>query len=286
MADRFVDKLNAAVERNQSLLCVGLDPDPSLMPIEDVFDFNRAIIEATKDLVCAYKPNVAFYDGLGEEGHKALQRTLEYIPADIPVIGDSKRGDVESTSVFHAKAMFEQWQFDAATINPYGGRDSVQPFLDCQEKGIFVWCRSSNPGAKEFQDLVVAPPDDEQPRPLYQWVAIRASAWNGANNVGLVVGATYPHELRQVRELCPDMPILIPGIGAQLGGLEGSVQYGTDSAGRNAIFNVSRSVIYASEDASDFQNEANRVAQALRDRINMGLEVKGKPLARLIPSPT
>ena len=282
----FVDRLLKASQMNRSLLCVGLDPDPSLMPFPDVFEFNRAIIDATKDLVCAYKPNLAFYDGLGSSGHEALSRTLKHIPSDIPVIGDSKRGDVQPTAIFHAKAMFEVWGFDAATINPYGGRDAVQPFLDYHDKGIFVWCRSSNPGAREIQDLVVTPPDGEEPRPLYEWIAIRASAWNEAKNVGLVVGATYPDELRRVRELCPDMPILIPGVGAQLGALEASVEYGIDSSGRNAIFNVSRSIIYASQDAKSFEDAANREAKALRDRINMDLVIQGKSWSELAPSRT
>ena len=286
MTDRFVDQLTAAAERNHSLLCVGLDPDPSLMPLNDVFEFNRAIIDATSDLVCAYKPNVAFYDGLGEEGHKALSRTLEHIPADIPVIGDSKRGDVQPTTRFHAKAMFEQWRFDAATINAYGGRDSVQPFLDYQEKGIFIWCRSTNPGAEEIQDLLVKPPDGSEALPLYQWIAMLSQRWNDGNNVGLVVGATYPQELRRVRELCPHMPILIPGIGAQLGKLEDSVAFGTDSVGRNAIFNVSRSVLYASQDRNDFDKAANREARALRDRINMDLEVQGKSWSHVATTAT
>ena len=286
MADRFLDKLTAAAQRNKSLLCVGLDPDPSLMPLKDVFEFNRSIIDATKDLVCAYKPNLAFYDGIGEAGHDALERTLDYIPSHIPVIGDSKRGDVQVAAKFYAKALFEVWKFDAVTINPYGGRDAVQPFLDYHDRGVFVWCRSSNPGAVEIQDLVVTPADGEDSRPLYQWIAIRASEWNENKNVGLVVGATYPDELKSVRELCPEMPILIPGVGVQLGPLEESVASGIDSNGRNAIFNVSRSVIYASQSPRDFQRAANREAAALRDRINMDLEIQGLPWHELASSAT
>ena len=276
MSDSFLGKVTDSAERNMSLLCVGLDPDPSRMALEDVFEFNREIIDATKELVCAYKPNVGFYDGLGEDGHEALRRTLDYIPDDIPVIGDFKRGDVESTSRFHARAIFDVWGFDGATINAYGGRDSVQPFLDYRDRGIFVWCRSSNPGAREIQDLVVTPPDGGDARPLYEWIAMRASTWNDNGNVGLVVGATYPDELHRVRELCPDLPILIPGVGAQFGELEESVKFGIDGGGRKAIFNVSRSVIYASQSKDDFQLAAHREARALRDRINMDLEVQGK----------
>ena len=285
----FVEKLKKTSQKNQSLLCVGLDPDPSKMPVDDVFEFNRGIIEVTKDLVCAYKPNVAFYEALGEQGHEALKRTIEFISdlaEDIPVIGDSKRGDVEPTSRFHASAMFKFWEFDAATVNPYGGRDAVQPFLDYTDKGVFVWCRSSNRGAREFQDLIVEPQNGEQPRPLYEWVAIRASTWNESGNVGLVVGATYPEELRRVRELCPGMPILIPGVGAQLGALEASVANGVEAPGFNAIFNVSRSILYASNRAEDFAEAARREAEALRARINFGLELQGKGWGELAPSGT
>ena len=283
MTDRFADKLAAAAERNQSLLCVGLDPDPKLMPVEDVFDFNHAIIDATKDLVCAYKPNFAFYDAL-EDGHAILHQTINYIKKvapNIPVIGDSKRGDVQSTSEFHARAMFDVWGFDAATVNVYAGRDAVQPFLDYADRGVLVWCRSSNPGAKEIQDLMVTPPDGEAPRPLYEWIAKLASEWNVAGNVGLVVGATYPEELRRVRELCPDMSILIPGVGAQSGLPEESVKQGVDKDGRNAIVNVSRSVIYASNHTGNFDEAARREAQALRGRINWQLDVQGKSWTKL-----
>ena len=276
----FAERLRWASERNKSLLCVGLDPDPERMPVKDVFEFNRAIIDATQDLVCAYKPNVAFYDGLGEEGHEALRRTLDHIPQEIPVIGDSKRGDVQSTASAYAKAMFDVWGFDAATVNPYGGQDTVQPFIDYRDKGVFVWCRSSNPGAGEFQDLMVADPVSGASRPLYEWVAMRVSTWNASGNVGLVVGATYPEELRKIRELCPGMLILIPGTGAQRGLLEHSVAYGVDDYGFNAVFNVSRTVIYASDSARDFHKAARREARALRDRINVELEAQGKGWSR------
>ena len=188
-----------------------MDPDPARMPVRDVFEFNRAIIDATQDLVCAYKPNVGFYEGLGEEGQRALRRTLDHIPGRIPVIGDCKRGDVQPTAASYARAVFDGWGFDAVTVNPYGGRDTVQPFTDYSDRGVFVWCRSSNPGARELQDLIAADPVSGDAHPLYEWVAMRAAAWNASGNVGLVVGATYPEELRRVRELCPDMPILVPG---------------------------------------------------------------------------
>ena len=274
MSSRFQEKLDSAAKRNRSLLCVGLDPDPDHMPVTDVFEFNRAIIDATSDLVCAYKPNLAFYEALGEPGREALERTLEYVPEEIPVIGDSKRGDVSSSSRFHAKTMFDVWGFDAATINPYGGHDAVQPFLDYPDKGIFVWCRSSNRGAREIQDLQVAPAGEVEARPLYEWIAKLAAGWNDNNNVGLVVGAPYPAELKRVRDLCPNMPILVPGIGVQQGPLDDAVANGIDGSGRNAIINASRSVIYASK-SKNFAREARRTAGAIRKIINGHLDLLG-----------
>jgi orotidine-5'-phosphate decarboxylase len=273
----FGEKLLAAAQRNRSLLCVGLDPDPALMPVADVFQFNRAIVEATADLVCAYKPNLGFYEGLGLSGLEALRRTLECIPRHIPVIGDAKRADVQPTARFYARAMFEVWGFDAVTVNPYLGRDAVAPFLDYADRGVLVLCRTSNPGAREFQDLSLTSEYQRITRPLYEWVAVQALAWNERGNVGLVVGATYPEELARVRELCPQTPILIPGVGAQGGALEAAVARGVDSRGRGVIINASRSVLYASRDPKDFAEAAHKEAQALRDRINAELARLGKP---------
>jgi orotidine-5'-phosphate decarboxylase len=273
----FTAKLLAASRRNRSLLCVGLDPDPSLMPVGDVAEFNRAIIEATADLVCAYKPNLGFYEALGRSGLDALERTLKHIPPHIPVIGDAKRGDVLPTARFYARALFEVWGFDATTVNPYGGRDAMEPFLAYRERGVLLWCRSSNPGARELQDLMATPPYGGDSRPLYEWVAVRAAAWNEAGNVGLVVGGTYPDELRRVRELCPHMPILVPGIGAQAGALEEAVNYGSDDQGRNLMISASRSILYASKDPRAYPEAARREAEALRGRINQRLSRQGFP---------
>ena len=266
----FLQTLEAACVANQSLLCVGLDPDPQRMAVQDVFQFNQAIIDATADLVCAYKPNLAFYEALGIPGLQALQQTIEYIRRRAPgvlIIGDAKRGDVGNTAEAHARALFGTWGFDAATVNPFGGGDTLQPFLDYRDRGVFVWCRSSNPGAGEFQDLVLA--GDGGGR-LYEVIARRATEWNRGGNVGLVVGATYPRELNQLRDICPGMPILIPGIGAQAGALEESVRGGTDSRGRLAIISSSRQVLYASGGA-DFAEAARREATVLKDRINQVL---------------
>ena len=273
----FVDRLSEASTANQSLLCIGLDPQPSLMPFADVFQFNKAIIDATHDLVCAYKPNLAFYEALGLEGLEALKRTVDYIhEAAKPaiVIGDAKRGDVGDTAVAYAKALFEYWQLDAATVNAFGGSDTLEPFFAYPDRGVLVWCRSSNPGAREFQDLELARDGDRMP--LFKWIAQSATHWGGKGTVGLVAGATYLEDLQEIRALCPDLPILIPGIGAQGGELEQAATLGSDTAGRNAIISSSRQVLYASKDRAKFAEASRGVAQELRRRINAALEKEGK----------
>ena len=273
----FWTKLRQAVQRNHSLVCVGLDPDPALMPPLTIFDFNKAIIDATSDLVCAYKPNLAFYEALGIEGLTALQRTAEYIPEEIPVIGDAKRGDVGNTARAYAKALFETLGFDAATVNPYLGYDSLEPFINHRDKGVFILCRTSNTGATDFQNLALLSPSlDCKEQPLFKAVAQKAKEWNKYGNIGLVVGATYPQELEEIRQLCPEMPLLIPGIGAQGGELELAVRHGLDAWGRGAIFNSSRQILYASR-GSDFAESARRAADDLRCQINSLLP----PLAAL-----
>jgi orotidine-5'-phosphate decarboxylase len=241
------------------------------MPVADVFDFNRAIIDATADLVCAYKPNLAFYEALGIKGLEALQRTIEYARRAAPhalLIGDGKRGDIDSTSAAYAKAMFHVWGFDAATVNAWGGGDSLAPFFSYADRGVFIWCRSSNPGGGDFQNLM---PSGE---PLYQHVARQAVDWNKNGNVGLVIGATYPREMAQLRALAPNMPFLIPGVGAQAGDLKDAVLAGIDKNGRRAIINSSRSILYASQGA-DFAQAARRKAQETRDAINAVLASEG-----------
>ena len=264
--NNFTHKLHSASETNQSLLCVGLDPDPRLMPIEDIFEFNRAIIGATHDLVCCYKPNLGFYEAFGPPGLEALRRTLEHIPDDIPVIGDAKRGDIGNTARAYAAALFDYYGFDAVTANPYMGGDTLAPFLDYTNRGVFVVCRTSNPGSGDFQSLSVTRDNGEQ-WPLYMEVAARCSDWNTSGNIGLVVGATYPEELREVRAQCPDLPILLPGIGAQGGDLRTSVANGLDSRGGGLVITSSRQVLYASR-GSDFAQRARETALDLRDRIN------------------
>lgn len=270
----FLERLDAAAARNRSLLCVGLDPWPPAMPIADVAAFNRAIIAATSGIVCAYKPQWAFYEAEGVAGLRALEATIEAIPNDVPIILDVKRGDLGNTSVAYAKAAFETWGADAVTVNPYQGRDSLQPFLAYGEKGIFVLTRTSNPGGVDFQALPVRGADGEE-RPLYEEVARQAMTWNDLGNVGLVTGATAPEELARVRRIAGEAPILIPGVGAQGGDLEGAVRNGADANGRRAIITAARSVLYASR-GPDFAEAARAEAARLRGAINAELERMGK----------
>jgi len=259
---KFLEKLLDISRSNNSLLCVGLDPDPQKIPVKDVFEFNRAIIDATADLVCAYKPNLAFYEAMGIRGLQILKKTLAAIPGNIPVIGDAKRGDIGNTAAAYAKALFEYYKFDAVTVSPYLGYDSIEPFLNYRHGGVFVLCRTSNRSASDFQDLV-----DNFGMKFYQSVALKAGQWNKDGNIGLVVGATYPEELKEVRKMCPEMPLLIPGIGAQGGDLEFSVKYGTDTRGEKAIIVAARQVLYASR-GLDYARAARKVARELRESIN------------------
>lgn len=260
----FREKLADAAQTNRSLLCVGLDPDPARLPGNDVAAFLCAIVEATSDLVCAYKPNLAFYERMSEAGYAALRAVLKAIPKHIPVIGDAKRGDIAHTAQAYARALFDELGFDAATVNPYLGSDAVAPFVERADRGVFIVCRTSNPGARDLQDLPVA--GEGGPRPLYQAVAELAKRWNTRGNVGLVVGATYPDDMRDLRQLCPELPFLVPGIGSQEGELARAVRAGLDAKGGGIIINASRAVLYASEGA-DFTQAARREAQALRDAI-------------------
>jgi orotidine-5'-phosphate decarboxylase len=269
----FRKKLAAAAARNRSLLCVGLDPVVSRIPVADVAAFNRAIVGATCDLVCAYKPNLAFYERLGRDGMRALEATLAVIPADIVTIADAKRGDFEPASAAYADAILGRWGFDSVTVNPYLGRDSLQPFMERGDKGVFVVCRSSNPGAADFQQLPVV--SEAGARPLYLHVADKVQQWDKLGNAGLVVGATAVPELRAVRELCPSLPILVPGVGAQGGDLEGAIGAGVDSGGRGVVVNASRQVLYARDDEHAFQEAAREAAMAIREAISAKLTSMG-----------
>jgi len=263
---KFIDKLTRAMQANNSLLCVGLDTDPKRVPEGiSVTDFNQAIIEATSDLVCAYKPNLAFYEAMGDEGLSALKETLKIVPDNIPVIADAKRGDIGNTADAYARAIFDNLGFDAVTVNPYLGFDAVEPFLSYDERGVIIVCRTSNPGATDFQDLLCQYGDGYHP--LYEIVALKASQWNTRGNICLVIGATYPEEMGTIRQQHPEIPLLVPGIGAQGGDLARAVRQGIDSNGRGMIISSSRQILYASTD-QDFDKATRKVATELRDEIN------------------
>ena len=228
----FVERIQRACDSSRSLVCVGLDPDPELMPTLDVFEFNRAIVDATAGAACAYKPNLAFYEALGKEGLTALEQTIGHIrevARDAIIIGDAKRGDIGPSARAYARAMYDVWGFDAVTVNAWGGADSLEPFLADETRGVFVWCRGSNLVRLDFQDLVtggLAAGGHEGTMPLFQRMALACSQWNAKGNIGLVVGATVPEQLATARELCPSMPLLVPGVGAQGGELESAVRGG------------------------------------------------------------
>ncbi len=271
----FLEKLLTASRQQNSLLCVGLDPEQSRLPAElrdlpvaaATVRFCREIIDATAPYACAFKPNLAFFEVLGPAGMQALLEVIHAIPAHIPIIADAKRGDIGSTARNYAAAIFDTYGFDAVTVNPYLGFDSVEPFLAYRERGIILLCRTSNPGARDFQDLLVQDAAG-QTQPLYEAIAHRIQEWNGlTGNCGLVVGATYPRELKAIRALCPDLPILVPGVGSQGGDLEASVMAGVDADGERAIISVSRGILYASH-GQDYAQKAQAQARLLRDQIN------------------
>ncbi|KKS98498.1 MAG: orotidine 5'-phosphate decarboxylase, orotidine-5'-phosphate decarboxylase [Candidatus Gottesmanbacteria bacterium GW2011_GWA2_43_14] len=268
---KFKDKLKAVSLKNNSLVCIGLDSETGKLPgfiqkgEHPKSTFNKAIIEATHNLVCAYKPNTAFYEALGSAGIEALKMTCDYLKEkypEIPVIIDAKRADIGNTNSGYVKFIFDYLGADAVTLHPYLGKDALSPFLERADKGIFILCRTSNPGAGEFQDLAV------NGKKLFQIVAENVvNNWNEKENCGLVVGATYPAELEIVRHIAGEMPILIPGIGAQGGEIEKTVKAGVDNQGLNAIINSSRNIIFASA-GSNFADKACQETLKLRDAIN------------------
>jgi orotidine-5'-phosphate decarboxylase len=268
----FTLDLTNAWQRNDSLLCVGLDPEIERFPREiaaaasPIFQFNKGVIDATHDLVCAYKPQFAHYAAY--EAEDQLERTIEYVHRTypgIPVILDGKRGDVGNTAERYAIEAFERYGADAVTVNPYLGGDSLEPFLKHADKGVFILCRTSNPGARDLQDLEVGG------RRLYHAVAeLAAQRWNSRGNCGLVVGATYPRELAEVRGIVGDMPLLLPGVGAQGADVAQAVAAGQTPAGTGLLVSSSRAILYGSAHApgKDFAAAARAAAKALRDEIN------------------
>jgi orotidine-5'-phosphate decarboxylase len=263
----FYQTLRFIQRKNRSLLCIGLDTDLRKLPdalrrhVDPVSEFNRRIIEATHDLVCAYKINLAFYEAIGERGWHVVHQTLACIPRETVTIGDAKRGDIGNSADLYARSMMEDYKFTSCTVNPYMGEDAIRPFSGKREQGAFILAVTSNSGAKDFQHLSV------KGRPLYEHVVRKARTWNTRKNLGLVVGATRPAQMARVRKLVPGMPLLIPGIGAQGGDLKSAVRYGCDARGEMAVINASRSIIYASQ-GSDFAAAARSAALRLRDEIN------------------
>jgi orotidine-5'-phosphate decarboxylase len=269
---KFYEKLDNIIENNQSLLCIGLDPIKENMPIDDIFKFNQLIVDYTADLVCAYKPNFAFYEAAGIEGLRALEKTISHIKStnnDIVIIGDAKRGDIGHTAQAYADALFKFWDFDAITINPFAGFDSVQPFLSYSDRGVFAWVKSSNPDGKTFQDLIVNSLElntSEKPELLYEHMIKEIIQWNHHDNLGIVVGATYPIELGVARKLAPYCPLLIPGVGSQSGALKESLQMSVNQLTKRSIINSSRGILYASSE-SNFPEIARNKAEYLRLEI-------------------
>ncbi|HID96035.1 MAG TPA: orotidine-5'-phosphate decarboxylase [Candidatus Latescibacteria bacterium] len=265
---KFGEKLANICEVNNSLLCVGLDADISKLPShllkqdDPIFTFNRSIIDSTRDLVCGYKLNIAFYEFLGREGLDALKKTIDYIPDPLLIIIDAKRGDIGNTAQMYAKAFYEVLGADAVTVNPYMGFDGVSPFLEYKDRCAFILCLTSNPGAKDFQHLVA------EGKPLYLHIADKVVEWNRFGKCGLVVGATHPRELQEIREAAPELPFLIPGIGVQGGNLEAAVRWGTCGGQPLAIISSSRAIIYAS-DQEDFAQKARDEAERVRSAINL-----------------
>jgi len=264
----FKNKLARLIQEKKSLLCIGLDADIDRIPKfllkekDPLLIFNRDIVQATKDIAVAYKPNIAFYESLGYSGWQLLERTLELIPSDCLTIADAKRGDIGNTSRKYAEIFFQKYKFDAITVSPYMGFDSILSFLEFEDRGVFVLCLTSNKGSSNFQYLNI---DSE---PLYLKVAHRVLQWDlEYGNCGLVVGATHPEDLGSIRDVAMGLPFLIPGIGAQGGNLQMAVQYGTDKQGNCALISASRSIIYASTEA-DFATVARESAQNLNITIN------------------
>ncbi|MDO8496930.1 MAG: orotidine-5'-phosphate decarboxylase [bacterium] len=267
----FKDKLHTQVNASHSLLCVGLDPDMDKIPAHikqkenSFFEFNKAIIDATHDLVCTYKPNSAFYEAEGEWGIRQLKMTCDYLKEtypQIPVLLDFKRGDIGNTNEKYAQFAFEYLQVDAVTVQPYQGKEALEAFFKRKDKGIFILCKTSNPGSNELQGLPV------NGKLLYEIVAEKAvGEWNENGNCFLVVGATYPEELKKIRSIVGDMDILVPGVGKQGGDLKTILEIGLTIEKRGLIINMSRSILYAS-DKEDFAQKAREEAESVKTQIS------------------
>ena len=270
------EMLDAAAAKMNSRVCVGLDPTPDRVPISDIGAFNRSIVDATKDLASAFKLQFAYYEAMGVKGMIILEKTIQYIRKVAPnhvIIGDGKRGDILMTATAYATAMFEVWDVDIATIYAYQGSDTVEPFLQYPGRGVYIVCRTTNPSSRDIQDLIVDGKDGKTQ--VFDRVADLADRWGGTENVGLVVGATFPDDLRTLRSRHPNPHFLIPGVGAQGGEAEETARAGANEQGGGFVINSSRGIIYASRNPEDFDYEAGRAAELLRDQINDALKPDG-----------
>lgn len=252
-------ELFAQIQQKQSYLCVGLDTDLKRIPEhlhafdDPIFEFNKQIIDATKDLCVAYKPNIAFYESLGSKGWDSLEKTLDYVPKEHFLIADAKRGDIGNTSRLYARAFFETLNVDAVTVAPYMGEDSVKPFLEFDNKWVILLALTSNKGSKDFQFT-----QQEANQPLYEKIMRRAQEWGTPENLMFVVGATHPEKFAEIRKIAPDHFLLVPGIGAQGGDLEGVSKYGLNNYG-GLLVNSSRGIIYAGN-GENFAEKAKEAA--------------------------
>lgn len=275
---KFKDRLVRAMRQNRSVLCIGLDFEMDYVPAKvresdfPILTFNEAIVDATKDLVCAYKPNIAFYEKHAERGLTSLRKTIELIPEEIPVILDCKRGDVGTTAQAYAEAYFDDLGVDAVTLSPYLGTDSIEPFTNYEDRGVFILCRSTNSGAADFQDLAV------NGAAVYEHVAKKAiSDWNRNDNIGLIAPSTQTRALQQLRRIAgPTTPLLIPGIGAQGGRVADAIKFGANLRGEMALLSASRSVTYASQ-GDDFASAAREAALKIKDAANDARNVSISP---------
>lgn len=268
----FSEKLQQVSHANNSLLCIGLDPDPSRIPshlgsgAHAVVAFNQAIIRATQDIACAYKPNLGFYTVYGHDGIWALEQTRRAIPSGIPTILDAKVGDIDITSAAYARGYFGEMGFDAVTAQPYLGRDGLEPLLNWKDRCVFILAKTSNPGSGDLQDLTLT--ENNRERTVYEHVASQAADWQGTfGTCGLVAGATYPQQVAKIRELAPELPMLIPGVGSQGGDLELTVKAALSTGTGPVAINASRSIIYAG-DGLDYVEAIREAALQLRDQIN------------------
>lgn len=266
--------LIAQIRVKHSFLCIGLDTDISRIPKhllkedDPFFAFNKAIIDSTHDLCVAYKPNIAFYECMGPSGWESLQKTLDYIPENILTIADAKRGDIGNTSGKYAATFFEHYDFDALTIAPYMGVDSVTPFLSYENKWVIILALTSNKGSQDFQFIV-----DEEGQSLYKSVLQKASSWGDIGNTMFVVGATHPDYFKEIRQICPDHFLLVPGVGAQGGSLAEVCQFGLNKD-VGLLVNSSRGIIYAGQEL-DFADKARASAQALQMQMKDILQAAG-----------